>query len=130
MNGTHFCQFNHRLPLSTARFIYVNGDVSVQSMVQENDGSGGQPPAHGKLRETYRQKTFTISRTNLKCLLSVVPIIGGRKASEKFSRSQIKLVYEKYLYIYHKYFSAAISHGFFVDYNKKTYTLKNLLLNE
>lgn len=48
LNGVHFCHFNHRLPLHSARFISIGGDVMIHSITQERDTvPGGAPiPIH------------------------------------------------------------------------------------
>ncbi|XP_031634690.1 galectin-9B-like [Contarinia nasturtii] len=37
VNGRHFAIFNHRIPLSSARFIFISGQVSIQSIKLEGD---------------------------------------------------------------------------------------------
>lgn len=50
INGTHFCQFNHRLPLNTARYLSINGDCAMITMILEQDpysgGGGAVPPPY------------------------------------------------------------------------------------
>lgn len=37
VNGRHFCEFRHRMPLSSARFINVSGQVKISSIKLEGD---------------------------------------------------------------------------------------------
>lgn len=37
VNGQHFCQFNHRLPLNLAKFISIEGACEIQYILMEND---------------------------------------------------------------------------------------------
>lgn len=48
INGVHFCTFGHRLPLSSARYVAIDGDAQVQSITMDNDLAGGGhiPPPH------------------------------------------------------------------------------------
>ncbi|XP_055691378.1 galectin-4-like isoform X2 [Lutzomyia longipalpis] len=41
INGVHFCAFNHRMSLSRMQFISIEGDVTIHSIIQEGDTSGG-----------------------------------------------------------------------------------------
>lgn len=45
VNGRHFCEFRHRIPLSTARFIYVEGQVKIHSIKVEGDPFSIAPSA-------------------------------------------------------------------------------------
>ncbi|XP_055705362.1 galectin-4-like isoform X2 [Phlebotomus papatasi] len=46
INGIHFCAFNHRLSLARMQFISIDGEVTIHSITQEGDTSGGAPIAH------------------------------------------------------------------------------------
>lgn len=46
VNGQHFCQFNHRLPLNLARFINVEGACEIQYILIENDVRTNVVPHH------------------------------------------------------------------------------------
>lgn len=37
INGQHFCEFNHRLPLSSAQFVYIDGELTIESITLEGD---------------------------------------------------------------------------------------------
>lgn len=37
MNGTHFCEFRHRIPLSKGLYFNINGHVRVHSVSLEGD---------------------------------------------------------------------------------------------
>lgn len=45
MNGRHFCEFRHRVPLSSARFIHVSGSVKIFSIKLEGDPNTVIPSA-------------------------------------------------------------------------------------
>lgn len=44
INGKHFCEFNHRLPLSSARFIHVDGEMTIESITMDGDIPPSAPP--------------------------------------------------------------------------------------
>lgn len=47
INGTHFCTFTHRIPLSRAQFFYIKGDgLSVQSVTLEGDVPTAPPMSY------------------------------------------------------------------------------------
>lgn len=45
INGRHFCEFRHRIPLSTARFIHVHGAVKIHYIKMEGDPHTMIPPS-------------------------------------------------------------------------------------
>lgn len=51
INGNHFCTFNHRLPVHTARYVSVSGSCVIHAITVEMDsvagGSGAVPPYPG-----------------------------------------------------------------------------------
>lgn len=44
INGKHFCEFNHRLPLTSANFIYVAGEMTIESITIGGDVPPSAPP--------------------------------------------------------------------------------------
>lgn len=51
VNGIHFCQFNHRLPLNLAKFISIEGSCEIQYILIENDIKGNVI-SHQQIRPT------------------------------------------------------------------------------
>ncbi|XP_055311637.1 galectin-9-like [Sitodiplosis mosellana] len=45
VNGRHFCEFRHRIPLSSARFVHVQGQVKIHSIRLEGDPNTLTPSA-------------------------------------------------------------------------------------
>lgn len=45
INGKHFCEFNHRLPLNLARFIYIDGEMTIESITMGGDVLPSAPSA-------------------------------------------------------------------------------------
>lgn len=37
VNGKHFCEFRHRLPMASARFIHIEGPLQIGSITLEGD---------------------------------------------------------------------------------------------
>lgn len=46
INGVHFCTFNHRLPVHSARYISISGGCVIHSILSEMDASGGSVPPY------------------------------------------------------------------------------------
>lgn len=44
INGKHFCEFNHRLPLTSAQFIHVVGEMTIESITMGGDAPPSAPP--------------------------------------------------------------------------------------
>lgn len=44
INGKHFCEFNHRLPLNAAQFIHIAGEMTVESITLDGDIPPSAPP--------------------------------------------------------------------------------------
>lgn len=44
VNGRHFCEFNYRLPLGSAQFLYINGPVTISTVTIEGDLPPSAPP--------------------------------------------------------------------------------------
>lgn len=48
LNGRHFCEFGHRMPLDRAKFVFIKGELTVQSISVEGDTPSAPPmPAAG-----------------------------------------------------------------------------------
>lgn len=48
LNGRHFCEFAHRMPLDRAKFVFIKGELTVQSISIEGDVPSAPPmPAAG-----------------------------------------------------------------------------------
>lgn len=44
VNGQHFCDFAHRLPLNEVNFITITGDLTIHAITSENDFMPSAPP--------------------------------------------------------------------------------------
>lgn len=54
LNGVHFCEFAHRVPLERAAFVLVKGEVSIQSIIVESDTPSAPPmPTVGSHASKY-----------------------------------------------------------------------------
>lgn len=47
VNGVHFCTFNHRLSVHSARYVSISGGCVVHSITTEMDTAGSVPPYPG-----------------------------------------------------------------------------------
>ncbi|XP_001657305.2 galectin-9 isoform X2 [Aedes aegypti] len=47
INGVHFCMFNHRLPVHSARYVSISGGCVIHSITTEMDTAGSVPPYPG-----------------------------------------------------------------------------------
>lgn len=56
-NGMHFCEFNHRLPLHTAQFIYIDGEMNVESVTIDGDAPPSAPPLPMPTPSPYQRKS-------------------------------------------------------------------------
>lgn len=71
VNGRHFCEFRHRIPLSTARFIHVTRQVKIHSIRIEGDPNTMAPSAPSLTSK--KQSSLTIKQNKkikIKKLLS------------------------------------------------------------
>lgn len=44
INGKHFCEFTHRLPLNAAHFVHIAGEMTVESITMDGDIPPSAPP--------------------------------------------------------------------------------------
>lgn len=63
INGVHFCTFNHRLPVHSARYISISGGCVIHSILSEMDTSGGSVPPYPGTAGSGKYRRFLIGWT-------------------------------------------------------------------